>query len=124
MLKAHRSLGGTGQREWPGRVFPGKKMAGQMGNEIVTVQNLKVFGTDADDNLIFVEGAVPGANGSFVFVTDSVKKVQDNLPVPTVQPATSNQESVVEEPVAEEIVETPAEEAPAEEVATEEKQGE
>ena len=83
VLKAHRSLGGTGMREWPGRVLKGKKMSGQMGNEIVTVQNLKVFGTDDAENLIFVEGAVPGSNGTFVLVNDSVKKVQDKLPVPT-----------------------------------------
>ena len=59
-------------------------MAGQMGNETVTVQNLKVFGTDAVENLIFVEGAVPGANGTFVLVTDAVKKEHKELPVPTV----------------------------------------
>lgn len=83
VLKAHRSIGGTGMREWPGRVLKGKKMAGQMGNETVTVQNLKVFGTDATDNLIFVEGAVPGANGTFVLVTDAVKKEHKDLPMPT-----------------------------------------
>ena len=83
VLKAHRSIGGTGMREWPGRVLKGKKMAGQMGNETVTVQNLKVFGTDAADNLIFVEGAVPGANGTFVLVTDAVKKEHKDLPMPT-----------------------------------------
>ena len=83
VLKAHRSIGGTGMREWPGRVLTGKKMAGQMGNETVTVQNLKVFGTDAADNLIFVEGAVPGANGTFVLVTDAVKKEHKDLPMPT-----------------------------------------
>jgi len=83
VLKAHRSIGGTGMREWPGRVLKGKKMAGQMGNETVTVQNLKVFGTDAADNLVFVEGAVPGANGTFVLVTDAIKKEHKDLPVPT-----------------------------------------
>ena len=60
VLKAHRGLGSTGNREWPGRVFKGKKMAGQMGNETVSVQNLKVFGVNEEDNLIYVEGAVPG----------------------------------------------------------------
>jgi large subunit ribosomal protein L3 len=83
VLKAHRSLGGTGMREWPGRVFKGKKMAGQMGNEIVSVQNLKVFGVDLAENLIFVSGAVPGANGTFVMITDAVKKIPGELPVPT-----------------------------------------
>ena len=70
-------------REWPGRVLKGKKMSGQMGNETVTVQNLKIFGTDAVDNLIFVEGAVPGSNGTFVLITDAIKKEQKELPVPT-----------------------------------------
>ena len=58
-------------------------MAGQMGNETVTVQNLKIFGVDDAENLVFVEGAVPGANGTFVLVTDAVKKEQKELPVPT-----------------------------------------
>ncbi|MCR4917417.1 MAG: 50S ribosomal protein L3 [Alphaproteobacteria bacterium] len=83
VLKAHRSLGGTGMREWPGRVLKGKKMSGQMGNETVTVQNLKIFGTDDVDNLIFVEGAVPGSNGTFVLITDAIKKEHKELPVPT-----------------------------------------
>ncbi len=102
VLKAHRSLGGTGMREWPGRVLKGKKMSGQMGNETVTVQNLKVFGTDEAENLIFVEGAVPGCNGTFVLITDAVKKEQKDLPVPTsqkkdVEPTETKSESVAEE---------------------------
>ena len=87
VLKAHRSIGGTGMREWPGRVLKGKKMAGQMGNETVSVQNLKVFGVDTAENLIFVEGAVPGANGTFVLVTDAIKKEQKDLPIPTMAAA-------------------------------------
>jgi len=104
VLKAHRSLGGTGMREWPGRVFKGKKMSGQMGNETVTVQNLKVFGTDETENLIFIEGAVPGSNGTFVLVSDAIKKEQKDLPVPTM---TKNAAAAVEavEPVAEEVAE-------------------
>lgn len=104
VLKAHRSLGGTGMREWPGRVFKGKKMAGQMGNETVTVQNLKVFGTDVAENLVFVEGAVPGANGTFVLITDAIKKEQKDLPVPT-KTATVEATEVVEAPVVEETAE-------------------
>lgn len=104
VLKAHRSLGGTGQREWPGRVFKGKKMAGQMGNETVTVQNLKVFGVDEAENLIFVEGAVPGANGTFVLISDAIKKGQNELPVPTkLESAPVAEEAPAE--VAEEVVE-------------------
>ena len=112
VLKAHRSLGGTGMREWPGRVLKGKKMAGQMGNETVTVQNLKVFGVDDAENLIFVEGAVPGANGTFVLVVDAVKKEQKDLPVPTkmkvAEPAAEKAESA-EQPAAETETEAVAE---------------
>ena len=82
-LKTHRALGSVGNREWPGKVFKGRKMAGQMGNEIVSVQNLKVFGINEEDNLIYVDGAVPGANGSFVFITDAVKaELNKDLPAP------------------------------------------
>jgi large subunit ribosomal protein L3 len=104
VLKAHRSLGSTGNREWPGRVFKGRKMAGQMGNEVVSVQNLKVFDVDLEDNLIFVEGAVPGANGTFVFVTDSVKKEHKDLPFPTMQSKSASKQPAEEiaQPVAEE----------------------
>ncbi|MCL1891803.1 MAG: 50S ribosomal protein L3 [Alphaproteobacteria bacterium] len=128
VLKAHRSLGGTGMREWPGRVLKGKKMAGQMGNEIVSVQNLKVFGVDLEDNLIFIEGAVPGANGTFVLVTDAAKKEHKDLPVPTknAEPVGANNHSPAETVVAEKVVEeTPAaESASAEAPADKEGQGE
>ena len=100
VLKAHRSIGATGMREWPGRVLKGKKMAGQMGNEIVTVQNLKVFGIDESENLIFVEGAVPGANGTFVLVSDAVKKEQNDLPIPTKAAAAQNADESVAEQAA------------------------
>lgn len=102
VLKAHRSHGSTGQREFPGKVLTGVKMAGQMGNKTVSVQNLKVFGTDEENNLIFVEGAVPGANGTFVFVTDAIKKEHSDLPFPT---KTVNNQQPTVEVVAEEIQE-------------------
>ena len=85
--------------EWPGRVLKGKKMSGQMGNETVTVQNLKVFGTDVAENLIFVEGAVPGSNGTFVLVNDAVKKAQNELPVPTFVATKEEVVAPAEEPV-------------------------
>lgn len=71
---SHRSHGSTGQRQDPGRVFPGKKMAGHLGDEQVTVQNLKVVATDEARGLVMVSGAVPGFEGSFVTIRDSVKK--------------------------------------------------
>ena len=70
---SHRALGSTGQCQDPGRVFKGKKMAGHMGNERVTVQNLRVMKIDRGRNLIYVKGGVPGNNGAFVEIRDSVK---------------------------------------------------
>lgn len=73
---SHRSLGSTGQCQDPGKVFKGKKMAGQMGNERVTVQNLQIVKTDTERGLIMVKGAVPGAKGGWVRLSDAVKKPQ------------------------------------------------
>ncbi|MGL5784954.1 MAG: 50S ribosomal protein L3 [Alphaproteobacteria bacterium] len=76
---SHRSHGSTGQRQDPGKVFKGKKMAGHMGNRNVTTQNLKVILLDVEKNLIALKGAVPGAAGSFVKIRDAVKKNQEGL---------------------------------------------
>jgi large subunit ribosomal protein L3 len=70
----HRSHGSTGQRQDPGKVFKGKKMAGHMGAERVTTQNLEVVATDKDKGLVLVRGAVPGVKGNWVLVKDAVKK--------------------------------------------------
>ena len=70
---SHRTHGSTGQRQDPGKVFKGKKMAGHMGDTRVTTQNLKIVRTDVDRGLIMVEGAVPGAKGGFIMVRDAVK---------------------------------------------------
>lgn len=70
---AHRAPGSIGQNQSPGRVFPGKKMAGHMGAERVTVQNLEVVRVDAEKNLLLVKGAVPGATGSDVIIRPAVK---------------------------------------------------
>lgn len=80
---SHRSHGSTGQRQDPGRTFPGKKMAGHLGVERVTTQNLKIVATDADRGLIMVQGAVPGSAGGYVRVTDAVKrKLPKDVPFP------------------------------------------
>lgn len=80
---SHRSLGSTGNRQDPGRVFKGKKMAGHLGAERVTVQNLKVVATDADRGLIMVKGAVPGFEGGYVLIKDAVKKaLPKDVPMP------------------------------------------
>jgi len=69
----HRAPGSIGQRQTPGRVFPGKRMSGHMGNVRRTVENLKVVEVDAARNLLLVRGAVPGAPGGQVIVRPSVK---------------------------------------------------
>ncbi|MEE8213103.1 MAG: 50S ribosomal protein L3, partial [Alphaproteobacteria bacterium] len=80
---SHRSAGSTGQCQDPGKVFKGKKMAGQMGNVTVTTQNLMVVGTDPERGLILVKGAVPGARDGYVRIADAVKKLRpDGLPFP------------------------------------------
>ena len=70
---SHRAPGSIGQNQTPGRVFKGKKMAGHMGAERVTVQNLEVVRVDADKNLLLVRGPVPGATGSDLVVLPAVK---------------------------------------------------
>jgi len=70
---SHRAPGSIGQNQSPGRVFKGKKMAGHMGAERVTVQNLEVVRVDAEKNLLLIRGAVPGAPGSNVIVRPAVK---------------------------------------------------
>ncbi|BES69852.1 50S ribosomal protein L3 [Marinobacter nanhaiticus D15-8W] len=70
---SHRAPGSIGQNQTPGKVFKGKKMAGQMGNERVTVQNLEVVRVDAERNLLLVKGAVPGATGGNVVIKPAVK---------------------------------------------------
>jgi large subunit ribosomal protein L3 len=81
---SHRSHGSTGNRQDPGRTFPGKKMAGHLGVERVTTQNLKIVSTDADQGLIFVQGSVPGHEGAYVMVKDAVKRA---LPKDAPKPA-------------------------------------
>jgi large subunit ribosomal protein L3 len=79
----HRSHGSTGQRQDPGKVFKGKKMAGHMGSEQVTTQNLEVVQTDKDKGIILVRGAVPGTRGNWVLVRDAVKRaLPANAPKP------------------------------------------
>ena len=69
----HRHLGSIGSNTFPGKVFKGKKMAGNWGHETVTVQNLKIVKVDADRNVILVKGAIPGPKGSLVSVKSAVK---------------------------------------------------
>lgn len=71
--KWHRRPGSIGQRKTPGRVYKGKKMAGHMGMERITVQNLEVVEVRANENIILVKGAVPGANGGLVVLRQAAK---------------------------------------------------
>ena len=103
---SHRSHGSTGQRQDPGKVFKGKKMAGHLGDERVTVQNLKVVKTDAERGLILVHGAVPGSKNGWVLVTDAVK-----VPQPKDAPYPAGVRAVAAP--APEAAPAPAEEAPA-----------
>ncbi|WP_289007750.1 50S ribosomal protein L3, partial [uncultured Idiomarina sp.] len=70
---SHRAPGSIGQNQSPGKVFKGKKMAGQMGNEQVTTQSLELVRVDAERSLLLIKGAVPGATGSDVIVKPAVK---------------------------------------------------
>ena len=106
---SHRSLGSTGQRQDPGKTFKGKKMAGQLGMETITTQNLTVVRVDVERGLIMVKGAVPGHEGSWVKVRDAHKKPFADLPFP----GSFKAKGASAAPVA---AETPAEDAPASEV--------
>jgi len=80
---SHRTHGSTGQRQDPGRVFKGKKMAGHMGDVRVTTQNVEVVSTDTDRGLILIRGAVPGSKGAWIMVRDAVKNpLPENAPKP------------------------------------------
>ncbi len=70
---SHRSHGSTGQRQDPGRVFKGKKMAGHLGETSNTVQNLQIISVDKELKVIAVRGAIPGHKNSYVFINDSIK---------------------------------------------------
>src|SRR5690606_30902556 len=72
--RKHRSPGSIGGCATPGRVFKGLRMAGRMGNERVTIQNLTVHAVDAERGLLLISGAIPGPKGSLVVVRNAVKK--------------------------------------------------
>lgn len=100
---SHRSHGSTGQRQDPGRVFKGKKMAGHMGAANRTIQNLKVIEIDAAKGLILVKGAVAGFEGSFVTIKDAVKKaLPKEAPFPAAVKKSAAAAAPVEAPKAEE----------------------
>lgn len=73
---SHRSHGSTGNRQDPGKTFKNKKMAGHLGDERVTTQNLEIAAVDVEKNLIMIKGSVPGAKNGFVLVRDAIKKAR------------------------------------------------
>lgn len=120
---SHRAHGSTGNRQDPGKVFKGKKMAGHMGQDQVTTLNLTVVKVDVERGLILIKGAVPGAEGTFVRVRDAVKSAAPaGLPMPgatrragepsdTAYAAEPAEEAVIAQgdaPVAADVVQTAA----------------
>ena len=73
---SHRSHGSTGQRQDPGKVFKGKKMAGHMGDKLRTMLNLEVIKSDLENNLLYLKGSIPGSKNTTVFLRESVKNVR------------------------------------------------
>ena len=125
---SHRSLGSTGQRQDPGKVFKGKKMAGHMGDRQRTQQNLEVVSTDVERGLIFLKGSVPGHKGGWLLIKDAVKvarhadapfpgsfKARDAAPVeaetPVLVEQTEDNAAVETAQVADATPETASEEA-------------
>jgi len=73
---SHRSHGSTGQRQDPGKVFKGKKMAGHMGDKLRTIQNIEIIKTDPENNLLYLKGSIPGSKNTEVLVKKSVKNIK------------------------------------------------
>lgn len=95
---SHRAHGSTGQCQEPGKVFKGKKMAGQYGNKRQTTQNLEVMRADADANVLLIRGAVPGGKGGYVLVRDALKRpLPANAPYPMFKETAAPAEEVKEE---------------------------
>ena len=72
---SHRSHGSTGQRQDPGKVFKGKKMAGHMGDKLRTILNLEIIKSDLENNLLYLKGSIPGSKNSTVYLRESVKNI-------------------------------------------------
>ena len=72
---SHRSHGSTGQRQDPGKVFKGKKMAGHMGDKFRTTLNLEIVKSDLENNLLYLKGSIPGSKNTTVFLRESVKEI-------------------------------------------------
>ena len=73
---SHRSHGSTGQRQDPGKVFKGKKMAGHMGNKLRTIQNIEIIKSDVENNLLYLKGSIPGSKNTEVLVKKAIKNIK------------------------------------------------
>ena len=73
---SHRSHGSTGQRQDPGKVFKGKKMAGHMGDKLRTIQNIEIIKTDSENNLLYLKGSIPGSKQSEVLIKKAIKNIR------------------------------------------------
>ncbi len=73
---SHRSHGSTGQRQDPGKVFKGKKMAGHMGDKVRTMQNLEIIKSDSENHLLYLKGSIPGSKNTTVFIQKSIKNIK------------------------------------------------
>ena len=73
---SHRSHGSTGQRQDPGKVFKGKKMAGHMGDKIRTIQNIEIIKSDLENSLLYLKGSIPGSKNSEVTVSKAIKNLK------------------------------------------------
>ena len=73
---SHRSHGSTGQRQDPGKVFKGKKMAGHMGDKLRTIQNIEIIKTDSENNLLYLKGSIPGSKHSEVLIKKAIKNIR------------------------------------------------
>jgi len=105
---SHRSIGSVGSAQDPGRIWKGKKMPGQMGNETVTTQNLKIVAVYPEDGLILVQGNVPGTAKSWVVIHDAVKKP---APADAPKPAGLKSAAKAAAPAEAPVADAPAEEA-------------
>ncbi len=120
---SHRSLGSTGQRQDPGKVFKNKKMAGHMGDRERTQQNLEIVSTDVERGLLFVKGSVPGSKGAWLTVKDAVKVARhadapypasiktDAVLTPQDEPVEAVEDVIIDTPVEAVVEAAPAPEA-------------
>ena len=90
---SHRSHGSTGQRQDPGRVFKGKKMAGHMGDKFRTMLNLEIVKSDIENNLIYLKGSIPGSKNSTVLLRQSIKDVRKKTLIEKIEAKTKEAEA-------------------------------